>query len=70
MENDSYAENTPCWTPSSSRFLTIEEVVGRICSGKPVTWLTVHSGSETYDVAIARGCGSPAAMMIQAEKIQ
>jgi hypothetical protein len=41
------------------RWLSLEEVIGRITSDRPITWRTVAQGDQTFDVAIAAGDAVP-----------
>jgi hypothetical protein len=35
--------------------LTFDEVISRIKCGEFISWVTVHDGNETYEVAIPSG---------------
>jgi hypothetical protein len=51
---------TKCSTPQGDahaplveRALTLEQVIRRLCSGEPISWVTVRDGNEIFDIAIA-----------------
>lgn len=44
--------------PHLPQFLTLEQVIARLCAGEPIIWVTVHD-EETGTIADMARDGSP-----------
>jgi hypothetical protein len=39
-------------TYGDERFLTLDELISRLCSGEPVRWVTAQDGDNVYDMVM------------------
>jgi hypothetical protein len=51
-ENEKICCKTSSNPYDEGMLLTLDQVITRLSSGEPVSWITLHEGDETYDVAI------------------
>jgi hypothetical protein len=42
--------------PDLSQFLTLEQVVARVCAGVPISWIIVHDSASDSIVEMAVDC--------------